>query len=294
MIRSDGVSEEAEDAGALDVTDRARLGAQALKVRRVSHISGLWRPVIGVPGRGINGVPALVTAVHIVIAICEHLSAYGGVDRRPNLSGARPNISQVDGLTVGASTEGLVHDVMSHAACEGIGDDERRAREIARAHLGVHAPLEVTVTRKHRGADERAGVDRSLDVHRERPRVSDTGRTSIADDIKAKRRQGVEDACLLEISGHDLGARSERGLHPRLNAEAASDGLLRQEPCSHHHVRVGGVRTARDGSDHDRAMPHLERSFGALNLYDSVLGIVPTDVAEHFVLGLLELARHVG
>ena len=40
-------------------------------------------------------------------------------------------------------------------AGERVGDDERRRREVVRAHLGVHAPLEVAVAAEHRRGDER-------------------------------------------------------------------------------------------------------------------------------------------
>ena len=49
-----------------------------------------------------------------------------------------------------------MYEVEVDRAGERVGDDERRRREVVRAHLGVDAPLEVAVAAEHRGGDERA------------------------------------------------------------------------------------------------------------------------------------------
>ena len=47
-------------------------------------------------------------------------------------------------------------------------------------------------------------------------------------------------------------------LHPRLGREPELDGLLGDEAGADHHLRVRGVRTARDGGDDDVAVVETE------------------------------------
>ena len=72
--------------------------------------------------------------------------------------------------------------------------------------------------------------------------------------------QAIEErlqARLGEVLAHHARARRERGLHPRLDAEAAFDRLLRQETGRQHDRRVGGVGARSDGGDHDVPMGQL-------------------------------------
>src|SRR3712207_7007467 len=52
-----------------------------------------------------------------------------------------------------------------HRAGEGVGDDERRRREVVHLDVGVDAPLEVAVARQDRDDGEVVVVDRRSEEH---------------------------------------------------------------------------------------------------------------------------------
>ena len=62
---------------------------------------------------------------------------------------------------------------------------------------------------------------------------------------------------LVQVLAHDARAGRERRLHPRLDAEAPLDRVLRQQARGQHHRRVRGVGARGDGRDDDVAVRQL-------------------------------------
>ena len=130
----------------------------------------------------------------------------------------------------------------------------------------MDARLEVAVAGEH-GADDEVGLgDRGGDLLRQRAGVPDAGRAAVADRVEAERLEVRREAGLLVVVGHDPRSGRQARLHPRLPVEAAFDRLLRQEPGGDHHLRIGGVRAARDRSDHDAAVLELELEVAELDV----------------------------
>ena len=76
MVGGDGIEEQAEDAGILDIADRRRLALQALEIGRVLHIGGIVVPAIGEAVlRGAQRLPALIALEDVGIAGLEQLPA---------------------------------------------------------------------------------------------------------------------------------------------------------------------------------------------------------------------------
>jgi hypothetical protein len=71
------------------------------------------------------------------------------VDGRLHLGARRPHVLQEDGLAVAPRAERLGVRIEVDGAGEGVRDDQRRRREVVRAHLGVHAAFEVAVAAQH-------------------------------------------------------------------------------------------------------------------------------------------------
>ncbi len=71
MVSRDLVAEEAENARALDVCNRASRLAHAHKVRRVLHIGRVVVPCIGLASRNLHGLPVFVALEHIRIFLRE-------------------------------------------------------------------------------------------------------------------------------------------------------------------------------------------------------------------------------
>ena len=94
------------------------------------------------------------------------------------------------------------------------------------------------------------------------PRIADAGRAPVADEVEAKGIEVLLQPGLGEIIADHLGARRERGLDPRLDAEPARDGVAGEQPGAEHHRGVRGVGAARDGGDHDVAVAEVVRAAG--------------------------------
>ena len=136
---------------------------------------------------------------------------------------------------------GSVSRSMSMRAGERVGDDQRRRREVVRAHLGVDAALEVAVAAEHRRDDEVALPRSPCEIgSRQRPAVADAGRAAVADEVEAELLEVRHEARLREVLGDDLRAGREARLHPRL----ASSG-----PCSTAFFASSPAATITDGFD---------------------------------------------
>ena len=134
----------------------------------------------------------------------------------------------------------------------------------------MDARLEVAVAGEHRADDEVALGDRRRDLVGERARVADARRAAVADGVEAERVEVLLQPGLLVVVGHDLRARRERRLHPRLALQAALERVPREQAGGDHHLRVRRVRARRDRRDHDRAV--VELVVGAADRRAVVLG----------------------
>ena len=88
-----------------------------------------------------------------------------------------------------ADAERLGRQIDRHPAGERVGDDQRRRREVVRAHLLLDAPLEVAIAAQHRGDDQVACLDVRRHVVGQRAAVADAGRAAVADEIEAELRR---------------------------------------------------------------------------------------------------------
>src|SRR2546423_4903127 len=102
----------------------------------------------------------------------------------------------------------------------------------------MDAALEVAVARQHRADAQIAIADLVRDLLGERSGVPDAGGAAVADEAEPELVQVLGEARLVEVLRHDLRARGEARLDPRLAPQAALDRLLRDEPRGEHHGRV--------------------------------------------------------
>ena len=162
--------------------------------------------------------------------------------------------------------ERLVVEVDVHRPGERVGDAQRRRGEVVHLHVGVDPALEVAVAGQHRDDGQVLGVHDVGDLLGQRPAVADAGRAAVADEVEAELLEVLGQAGAVEVLGHDLRARRERGLDPRLDRQAPLDGVAGEDPGAEHHRRVRGVRAARDRGDHDVAV--VELGLGAVGERD--------------------------
>ena len=103
-----------------------------------------------------------------------------------NLALGRPQLAEKDRRAGLVRPDRLGRQIDRHAPGERVRDDERRRREIVRAHLLLDAPLEVAVAAQHRGDDEIARFDFGADLVGQRTAVADAGRAAVADEVEAE------------------------------------------------------------------------------------------------------------
>ena len=151
----------------------------------------------------------------------------------------------------------ILRQVDPHRAGNRIRHDQRWRCQPVRAHFLVHPPLEVPVTRQHRRNHQVALRDRLRDLFRQRTRVADARRATVADEVEAEFVERRLQSGLGEILGDDFRARRERRLHPRLHRQAERERFLRNESRREHHRWIRRVGARRDRGDHDVAMAEV-------------------------------------
>src|SRR5205814_7772138 len=115
-----------------------------------------------------------------------------------------------------------------HAAGKGVRDDERRRGEVIEPGKWIDAALEVSVARQHGGGDKLLVFDRFGNRIGQGAGVPDTGRATIADDLKAKLVQVLEETGRFVILGDDARAGRGRCFYPRLHGKATLDRVSRK------------------------------------------------------------------
>ena len=166
-----------------------------------------------------------------------------------------------------------------HLAQQRVGDHQRRRGQVVRAHVGVHAALEVAVAGDHRGADQPVVLDRIDDRVVQRAGVADAGGAAIAHRFEADRIEVLGQAGLVEIFGDHLRAGRERGLHPRLRLQPLGVRLARHQAGGDQHRRVRRVGAGGDRRDHHVAVGQfvvlaldLDRGPGLVGRHAEALG----------------------
>ena len=266
VVGGDAVAEAGEHAGVGDVLERFRLGRQVIEERRPADIGGALIPREPVAGRDLERVPALVAVEHLAVGLAEHVRLDGLLDGVRDLGLVGPDVLEEDVVAVGVGAERLVVQIDVHRPRQRVGDAQRRRREVVHLDVGVDPSLEVPVARQDRNDGQVLGLHDIGDLGRQRPGVADAGRAPIADQVEAKLVEVLIQARALQVLGHHLGARCQRGLDPWLDREPALDGVAGEDPGAEHHRRVRGVGAARDRGDHDMAV--IERRLGSVRERD--------------------------
>src|SRR5215207_185861 len=92
------------------------------------------------------------------------------------------------------------------------------------------------------------------DFLRQRSRVSDTCRTSVADHVKLQLLEVRQEARGLEVLRHYLRAWGQASLDVRLDLKALFDSFFGEEAGPYHYRGVTRIRAARYGGDDGRTV----------------------------------------
>ena len=161
-------------------------------------------------------------------------------------------------LPASSCAQGIGVEVEVHGTGQGVGDDQRRGRQVVHLHVRVDPAFEVAVTGQHGGDGKVVGLDGLGDFGVERAGVADAGGAAVTDDVEAELLQVRGEAGLLVVVGDHLGAGSHGGLDPRLRGQALVHGVAGQQCGGEHHGRVGRVGAGRDRGDRHCSVVQLE------------------------------------
>ena len=190
----------------------------ALEIGRVLYVGRAVAPLEGHAALDRDLAPVRLALEHVAVLLREQVLGDGLADDARDLAAGRPDVAQVHLLALVVGAERRAHQIDIHVAGERIGDNERRGSEVVRAHVRVHAALEVAVARKHRGRDDVVLVDRLGELFRQRPGVADAAGAAEADQIEADAVEILLQTGLVEILGDDLASPARARSSPRASA----------------------------------------------------------------------------
>ncbi len=257
VVRGDRVAQLREKTRAPDRLNAGRLERHSVKVRRVLHVGGLGAPAVRVAGGHLQRAPLLVALEDVRVLRAEHLRLHAGEDLVLHFLLRRPDVAKEHRAVV-ADAQRLVLQVNVHATGERVGDYKRRRRQVVEPGERIDASLEVAVAGQHARNHQLVLLDGVRDRVRQRAGVSDARGASEAHDVEAECVEIRLHAGLLQVVLHHARSRCQRRLYPRPRLQSLLASLACEKTRREHHARVGGVRAARDGCDHHRAVPELE------------------------------------
>ena len=98
------------------------------------------------------------------ILFLKHFRANGGANGVGHFPLGRPDVFEVDELTVRVAAQGIIQKVDVHRAGQGIGHDQRGRGQVIRPDLGIDPAFEVPVAAQDGGDDQIVVVDRLRDL----------------------------------------------------------------------------------------------------------------------------------
>ena len=194
---------------------------------------------------------------HIGIFLREHLLGDGLAHHLADFAIARPDVLEKDLLSALVHAERLLQQVGIHRASERVGDDQRRRGKIIRAHVGVHATLEVAVAGQNGGRDQILVVDRLGNLGSQRPRIAYAGCAAKAHEIVPELIELLLQPRFAQILRHDLRSRRQGGFDPGLHRQPLGHRLTCKQSRPDHDTRVRCVCAGGDRGDHHIAVPEI-------------------------------------
>ncbi len=218
-------------------------------------------PLVKIAARHLDFLPHLRALEHAGILVVNMLDIQARGHGFGDLLLGRPDVAQIDGLTIRARCQA--------APCPGRCPPCRPGRR-RRPAEGEARKLALTSglmrPSKLRLPESTAAATRSLPVTAlatspgQRAAVTDAGGAAIGHQVEAQLRQRLEQARLAQIFGDDARARSQAGLDVGLDRQSLLNRFLCQQSRANHHRRIGGIGAGGDGRDDHRAVLHLHRA----------------------------------
>ena len=100
-------------------------------------------------------------------------------------------------------TERLGCQIDVHRACERVGNDKRRRREIVGAHQWIDSSFKISIAAENRGHNKTVILHRRGNGFGKRAAVADAGRAAIADQVEAQPLQVRHQSGIFQIIRYD-------------------------------------------------------------------------------------------
>ena len=150
MIGGDRVAQHRQHARAENVGDRRGRLRHAVEVRRLADVGRVGLPLVNVAGGKAQALPVRVALAHGRVLLAEALAAEALLDGRGNFLLRGPDVLEIDGLAGFVLAQRIGVEVVADPAGERVGHDQRRAHQVVRAHVDIHAALEVAIAAEAR------------------------------------------------------------------------------------------------------------------------------------------------
>src|SRR6185437_6159730 len=101
-----------------------------------------------------------------------------------HLALSRPDVRKENRLALTVFAQRIFSQINVDSPGQRKSDYQRRRHQIIGANIWINPSLEIAIARKHRGNDEILTLDFFRNLLRQRPRISDAGGASVADNME--------------------------------------------------------------------------------------------------------------
>ncbi|MNC40484.1 hypothetical protein D3C75_891970 [compost metagenome] len=208
MVSGHRVCQDCQNTRAVNVLHRIRLRFHGTEEWRMANIGRVSLPFVGRGTGHLDRLPTGVAIKHGTVFLMEHFGADLG-HGLGNLLAGRPDILQINRFPVATYAQRIFGQINLHVTCQRIGNHQWRRSQPVGFYQRVDTPFKVTVTGQHSAYGKIPFLDRLLNRLGQRARVTNTGRTTVANQVKAQLLQIRRQFGAVKVFGHHLGTRCQ-------------------------------------------------------------------------------------
>ncbi|MNQ68432.1 hypothetical protein D3C85_829850 [compost metagenome] len=123
VIRRNGIAHKCKSFSCFNISDIIKNCAQVREERRLLDVCGVRVELVQIAFWNLNLVETFVSTEYIAVFVAEHVRAHSDVKRILNLLVCRPDVFQVNRLTVVAITDWIFRKVDVHCTSKRISNN---------------------------------------------------------------------------------------------------------------------------------------------------------------------------
>ncbi len=187
MVRCDHITQQRQYFCIVYVGNLAGVFAHALEVGRVLDVGRCRWPIIGLGFGDANALPFFVAFEYVRIFRLERFASDRLLDQFRDFLRRGPDVFQVNVFAIRSLRDWISCEVDIHRTRNRIRHNEGWRGEVVRAHIWADTAFKVAVSGQNRCCNEIALMDGFAQIFLKRARVTDAGRATITNKVKAKR-----------------------------------------------------------------------------------------------------------